>query len=97
MEIDPIPDKSRETILEVPVRKTKKMMGWERLRHGCKLWEVNLSNLDDVKEAKYKSSVLDGKVLHHQVIVKPGYFYAMAINKRNALKKFWKSNPGFKI
>ncbi len=100
-------DKSGEQVAEIPVRKTKKMMGWEYLPHGCKVWEINLSDLADIQEAKYKQSTLKiaparllgeipTKELHHQVIIKPGYFYAMASNKKNAIRKFRKVNPGFK-
>ncbi len=96
--LEPKDDTTKDlgAILEIPVTKTKKNIGWETLPHGCKLWEVNLADLTDIQPASYKSSAIDGRQIHHQVIIKPGYFYAMAINKKNALRKFWKVNPGFR-
>lgn len=100
--IESIPDTSKDkTVQEIPVLKTRKNMGNTVLPHGCKLWAINLADLNDIEEVEFKTSTLTQGFLgtnqiHHQAIYKKGYFYAMAINKKNALRKFWKCNPNFR-
>ncbi len=92
-----IDDTSKDGVVaEIPVLKERKMLGWERLKPGCTLFEINLADLSDVKPVVYKKTTIDKGIVHNQVIIKPGFFYAMAINKKNALRKFWKTNPRFK-
>lgn len=70
---------------------------------GQKVWQLERST-GIITEAEYDESslhlnqtILNGisAIIHNKIIIKPGYLYCVAINKKNAFKQFVKQQKHF--
>jgi len=90
--------KKHDTRIEVSVKQQKQiehqLIGQIIPREGHRIWEVNKETLE-VQEAKFSKATYkmfgDNK---KEIIVKDGFAYIAAINKKNALKQYAKGSHG---
>lgn len=81
-----------DTELHSPVQQKKRFnhLGGTTIHKGMKIWEINVVTMQ-IKEAEIKNiQVLspDKKLINRKALItKPGFVYAPAINKTNAIKK----------
>jgi|688.fasta_scaffold1207443_1 hypothetical protein len=84
--------KSNRTNIELSVEQRKQVqyqfIGDIVPHEGHKIWEINTETLE-VKEAKFSNTTYqmfgENK---KEIIVKKGFAYVAALNKKNALKKY---------
>lgn len=76
--------------IESEVKKKQVFLGSRLVQPGQKWWQFQISN-GELKEAEYENttSSLKGKIVR-KLVVKSGFLYCVAINKKNAEKKFIK-------
>lgn len=82
-------------IQEIPIPTKKINIGNTPMWKGLTMWEINLKTLECLP-AVFKTSTIQREVdlgdvksdmIHYQLIVRDGYFYAKTINEKNALRK----------
>ena len=76
-------------------RKEKTLLGTIVPHKGHTLYKVDLET-EEVSLAKYSSAYNVDKTIPKKVIVEEGYYFVSALNRKNALKKFRKSQSGSK-
>lgn len=59
-----------------------------RIKPGVKLWQVNVST-GEVTEAEYRDTKVEfgSKMVRKSLVIKEGYRYITAINRKNAIRK----------
>ncbi len=86
--------------IEVSVKQKKQveheLIGNIILHEGHTLWQINKETLE-IEKAKFSIAtyVLGGEN-KKEIIVKDGFFYVSALNKKNALKKYLQGKNGTK-
>src|SRR5690348_16249236 len=75
-------------IRQKDIKKQTVHLGRVKVRPGQSLWELNISTLE-VVPVKYDVTAvgIDGSI-NSQVITKEDHLYCVAINKKNAVRKF---------
>lgn len=87
--------------IEIAVKKKQQiehqLLGKVRPRNGHKVFEINIETLE-VNEAKFSpvTALVFGVVKNKEIIIKKNHVYISALNKKNALKKFSKTNSALK-
>ena len=89
-----------ETKIEVSVNKKKQveheLIGEIEMYDGHTIWQINNETLE-VEKAKFSNATYhfagDNR---KEIIVKQGYSYVSALNKKNALRKFKQGRNGGK-
>jgi hypothetical protein len=90
--------KKQDTRIELSVKQQKQiehqLIGQIVPKEGHRIWEVNKETLE-VKEAEFSNITYkmfgDNK---KEIIVKDGFAYIAALNKKNALKQYAKGSNG---
>lgn len=77
-------------VTQKQIEKKKVFLGSVRLRLGHTCFEINRETIE-VKAAEFKTSAEFGKAVRKEIVVTPGCVYVIALNKKNALKKFNKT------
>jgi hypothetical protein len=80
-------------VAEIPAETQQVFQGNQRLQRGHKCWKIDGKTFD-VKEAKYETTavIFDDVVdrvaaPQRRVVMEKGYWYVLALNPRNALRK----------
>jgi hypothetical protein len=74
----------------------KKLIGDIVPHNNHKIWKINKETLE-VEEAKYiNSAYILGGDNKKQILITDGFEYVSALNKKNALKLFYKGKTGGK-
>jgi hypothetical protein len=78
-------------------QKEKELIGKLIPHPGHRVWEINIDTLE-VEEAKYeqKHTFIFGQNNNREIIVRKGFAYIAALNKKSALKKYVKGENGSK-
>lgn len=83
-----------EILRQKEVKKPIKLIGTVKPQRGQIMWELNLND-GAVNPATYNEATVNTKgEIRKKLIMKDGFLYALAINKRNAQKKFLKMLRG---
>ncbi len=78
------------------IKKETNFLGSLILHKGQKLWELDLQTLD-ISIVNKTENIVDIKgIIHRKYIVKDNCWYAIAINKQNAQRKFLQKLRRFK-
>ena len=83
-----IPDTNIEVSIKQQKKAEHKFIGRIVSRDGHKIWKIDKQTLD-VEEAIFSNTTY--KMFGEnkkEVVVKDGFFYVSALNKKNALKKY---------
>lgn len=80
------PDHTME--ITIPAKRGRQHLGRVIIKPGQKLWQLNLATLD-ISPVEYDVTAvnLDGSI-SSQVVTKENHMYCVAINKKNAERKF---------
>jgi len=73
------------------IEKKTVLIGSAKLTPGHRVFQINEKTLD-CEEAKYNKEVHYTSADRRSIIVKPDCVYVMALNKKNALKRFKRAN-----
>jgi len=90
--------KNHDTNIEVSVKQKKQvehqLVGNITPNEGHKIWQINNETLE-VSEAKFTNTTYQMfSENKKEVLIKDGFSYVAALNKKNALKKYHKGSNG---
>lgn len=101
-DFDLLPDQEKPQI-EIPVIKKELKVAKASMFRGLKMWEVNMDT-EECKLAELKitqlttrnivfeaQGVLSNPVMLHKVVYREGCYYTQALNKKNAMRHFYRA------
>lgn len=90
MKLDVLPSPNSVLEIQKPVKKTKKFLGTIHPHKGQFLWKLNLETMQITKVEYDQVNVKMNGEVHKKLEVEDGHLYALAINGKNAKRKFIK-------
>lgn len=93
-----LPSERMELSIEKRQQKEKELIGNIVPHAGHTVWEINNETLEITKASFQELTFILNQLnnSHKEILIREGFTYVAALNKKNALKKFKQGNNGSK-